>query len=99
MSMQIDKLPAFDSAGYVHVIVETVKGSTNKYKYSQSTEIFEHVRSLAKGLIFPFDFGFVPSTQADDDDPLDVILLSDNPTFLWLPGARKVAWHPRSKSN
>jgi inorganic pyrophosphatase len=63
------------------VIVETPKGSRNKYAYDPEERIFELRQVLPAGMAFPYDFGFVPSTLADDGDPLDVLVLMDEPAF------------------
>jgi inorganic pyrophosphatase len=63
------------------VIIETPKGSCNKYDYDTELGIFKLSQVLPEGLLFPFDFGFVPSTLGDDGDPLDVLLLMDQATF------------------
>jgi len=67
------------------VIVETPKGSRNKYSFDPKQEIFTLKRVLPAGMSFPYDFGFVPSTLAEDGDPLDVLVLMDEPAF---PGVR-----------
>jgi len=69
-----------DGGKCVQVIVETPKGSPSKLKYNPKTGVFAVHRILPLGTTFPFDFGFVPSTLADDGDPLDVLLLMDQPT-------------------
>jgi inorganic pyrophosphatase len=63
------------------VIIETPKGSRNKYAYDPDERIFELHRVLPAGMAFPYDFGFVPSTLADDGDPLDVLVLMDEAAF------------------
>ena len=63
------------------IIIETPKGSHNKYKYDPKQSCFELAKVLPEGMMFPYDFGFVPSTEGDDGDPLDVLLLMDQPTF------------------
>jgi inorganic pyrophosphatase len=65
----------------VQVIVETPKGSPNKYAYDPEQKVFELTKVLPAGMEFPYDFGFIPSTRADDGDPLDVLLLMDEPVF------------------
>jgi len=65
----------------VHVIIETPKGSRNKYAFDADLRIFRLKRVLPAGMTFPYDFGFVPSTKAEDDDPLDVLVLMDEPAF------------------
>src|SRR5258708_40081231 len=76
-------LKAFDQdeADLVTVIIETPKGSRNKYAYDPEERIFALRKVLPAGMAFPYDFGFVPSTLADDGDPLDVLVLMDEPAF------------------
>jgi inorganic pyrophosphatase len=66
---------------YVNVIIETPRGSRTKYKYDEDHRLFVFDKSLPLGTQFPFDFGFVPSTRGGDGDPLDVLVLTDEPTF------------------
>jgi inorganic pyrophosphatase len=63
------------------VIIETPKGSRNKYAYDVKEHIFELKKVLPAGMAFPYDFGFVPSTRGGDGDPLDVLVLMDEPAF------------------
>ena len=70
-----------ESKNKVQVVIETPKGSRNKYAYDPEQKIFALSRVLPAGMIFPYDFGFVPSTKADDGDPLDVLILMDAPAF------------------
>jgi inorganic pyrophosphatase len=65
----------------VHVIIETPKGSRNKYAFDSKEKVFELRKVLPAGMAFPYDFGFIPSTRADDGDPLDVLVLMDEPAF------------------
>ena len=65
----------------LRVVVETPKGSRNKFAYDPDEHIFELKKVLPTGMTFPYDFGFVPSTQADDGDPIDVLVLMDEPAF------------------
>ncbi len=75
-------LPAFDpKTGNLNAVVETPQGSRNKYKFDAKRNLFELSKILPAGNTFPFDFGFIPSTLAGDGDPLDVILLMDQPSF------------------
>lgn len=71
--------------GSLEVIIETPKGSRNKYKYDEEREVFTLHKILPEGFSFPFDFGFIPNTKGGDGDPLDVVLISQQPTF---PGCR-----------
>ena len=65
----------------IDVIIETPKGSRNKIKYDPSSRKFKLSKVMPEGMMFPYDFGFVPSTKADDGDPLDVLVLTDEPLF------------------
>ena len=63
------------------VIIETPKGSRNKFKYDSTSRMFKLSKVLPEGMMFPYDFGFVPSSTGGDGDPLDVLVLMDEPTF------------------
>ena len=65
----------------LQIIVETPRGSRNKYAYNQKTSRLRLSKILPEGMIFPYDFGFIPGTRAEDGDPLDVLVLTDEPTF------------------
>jgi inorganic pyrophosphatase len=69
------------SKDQVQVIIETPKGSRNKYAYDEETGLFELRKVLPAGMVFPYDFGFIPSTKAEDGDPLDVLIFMDTPAF------------------
>ncbi len=64
-----------------HVVVEVPKGSQNKYEYDKQLNIFKLSRTLYSPVHYPGDYGFIPSTLADDGDPLDVLVLVDEPSF------------------
>lgn len=66
----------------IRVVIETPKGSRNKYAFNQEERVFELKKVLPAGMAFPYDFGFVPLTLADDGDPVDVLLLMDEPAFV-----------------
>jgi inorganic pyrophosphatase len=75
-------LPAFDEkTGALHVVIETPKGNSNKFDYDPDWNGFKLAKTLPSGMIFPFDFGFIPSTLGGDGDPLDVLALLDFPTM------------------
>jgi inorganic pyrophosphatase len=65
----------------IRVVIETPKGCRNKYEFDPEMRSFKLSRVLPEGMLFPFDFGFVPSTLAEDGDPVDVLLLMDTPAF------------------
>jgi len=76
---QID--PLNTGAKSLRVVIETPKGSRNKFKYDPELGTYRLNSVLAEGMVFPYDFGFVPQTKAQDGDPLDVLLLMDAPAF------------------
>lgn len=65
------------------LIIETPKGSNIKYKYDPDHNLFRLNKILPAGLVFPFDFGFVPGTKGDDGDPIDALVISE---FQGFPG-------------
>jgi len=78
----LGKLEPFDPKTHeLNVIVETPKGSRNKFEFDDNYGIFKLSGVLPAGANFPFDFGFVPSTLGEDGDPLDVLVLMDEPAF------------------
>ena len=60
-------------------IIESPKGSRSKYAFDPETGAFALKRILPDGMSFPLDFGFVPGTSAEDGDPLDILVLNDEP--------------------
>ena len=75
-----DRLPAFTD-GEVVVVIETPKGSRNKYAYDETLSVFELKGVLPEGSSFPYDYGYVPSTKGGDGDPLDILVLMDAAAF------------------
>src|SRR6266536_2600178 len=63
-------------------IIETPKGCRNKFDYDPESNLFMLGGLLPEGMMFPFDFGFIPSTLAEDGDPLDILLLMDAPAHV-----------------
>jgi len=71
-----------DDKQLLRVVIETPKGSRNKFAFDQQEHIFELKKVLPAGMAFPYDFGFVPSTKADDGDPVDVSGSDGRTAFL-----------------
>jgi inorganic pyrophosphatase len=63
-------------------IIETPKGRRTKFKYENDSGLFSLSKVLPQGFSFPFDFGFIPSTIAEDGDPADVIVLMEEPAHV-----------------
>lgn len=79
--MIFSKLQPFDAKGRVQMVVETPRGSTIKYKYDEEHGIFTVSRSLAAGIAYPFDWGFVPGTLSEDGDAVDALCLHSQASF------------------
>jgi inorganic pyrophosphatase len=78
----LSELPAWDSSsGLLHVVVDTPRGSAIKFKYDLEKSCYTISHILPPGAVFPFDFGSIPSTSAADGDPLDVLILMEEPSF------------------
>lgn len=60
----------------VHVVIETPKCSRIKYSYDSKIGLMRLSKALPEGMMFPFNFGFVPNTLGDDGDPLDILILN-----------------------
>lgn len=82
MPDRLINLSPFDKDGFVNAIVDTPKGSRNKFKFDDQIGIFKLAGTLPSGMVFPFDFGYVPSTKGGDGDPLDILILIDEPAFV-----------------
>lgn len=65
----------------LNVIIETPKGSDKKYDYDFEKRGFVLKKLLPAGLVFPYDFGFIPDTKGEDGDPLDVVSIAEFNTF------------------
>src|SRR5437764_14318801 len=81
MKSLVERLGPFSDDGDLNVIVETPMGSRNKYAYEPDLGLFQLRKALPQGMVFPFDFGFIPSTQGGDGDPLDVLLLTEEAAY------------------
>ena len=73
--MKFENIPAFEG-NHVNVIVETPLGSRFKYAYDPAMDVMRIRHEVPNGYFFAFNFGFIPNTQAEDGDPLDVIIYS-----------------------
>jgi len=80
MKSNIERLgPFFAKGKHLNVVVETPKGSRVKYAYEPKSGFFILSKALPEGMVFPFNFGFVPRTLAEDGDPLDMLVLNEEP--------------------
>lgn len=67
--------------GWIEVVVEIPRGSRNKYEFDHERGIFRLDRVLYSSVHYPTDYGFVPGTLSLDGDPLDALVVVDEPTF------------------
>ena len=75
------ELPALADHGAVCVVIETPKGSRNKYAYEEGLGVFLLKGVLPEGSSFPYDYGYIPSTRGGDGDPLDILVIMDAHAF------------------
>lgn len=78
--MQLSKIKPFKKE-LINVVIETPQGSVHKYTFDPELDVFELTKTLPLGSSFPFDFGFIPNTLAEDGDPLDVLVIMDEPAY------------------
>ena len=75
------KLPTWADKSCVFAVVETPRGSRAKLEYDAKLRVFTLSKPLLVGLTYPYDWGFIPSTKADDGDPVDVLIIHDAATY------------------
>ena len=74
-------MQAVTSTELLDVVIEIPRGSRNKYEYDHERHVIRLDRRLFSATVYPADYGFVPDTLAEDGDPLDVLVLLEDPTF------------------
>jgi inorganic pyrophosphatase len=77
----LTKLPTWADKTHIHAAVETPRGSHCKLEFDPKHRAFILAKPLLAGLTYPYDWGFVPSTQAEDGDPLDILVIHDAGTY------------------
>jgi inorganic pyrophosphatase len=77
----LSKLPTWADKQRIHAIVETPRGGRSKLEYDPKLKAFTLAKPLLAGLTYPYDWGFIPSTKAEDGDPLDVLIIHEAATF------------------
>jgi len=65
----------------IDAIIETPKGSSEKYDYDPTSGFFKLKKILPSGMVFPYDFGFIPRTKGEDGDPIDILIFSEFKSF------------------
>ncbi len=79
--LDLTKIPAQPKPGVLNVLIEITGGSKNKYEFDKDMNAMILDRVLFASVQYPYDYGFIPNTLADDGDPLDGLVLIDEPTF------------------
>jgi len=79
--MDLSSIPPSPMKGIVNIVVEIPAGSRNKYEYCSDAGIMALDRVLHSSVRYPFDYGFIPNTLADDGAPRDAMVIMDEPTF------------------
>lgn len=65
----------------IEVMIEIPRGSRNKYEYDHERHVMRLDRRLFSATVYPADYGFIPETLGEDGDPLDALVLLEDPTF------------------
>jgi inorganic pyrophosphatase len=65
----------------IEVVIESPRATQAKYKFDPNDKLFKLKRLLPLGMVFPYDFGFIPGTIGEDGDPLDALVLSEFASF------------------
>lgn len=79
--LDLSLIPPQPKPGLLNVLIEIPAGSKNKYEFDKELNAFALDRVLYSSVQYPYDYGFIPNTLADDGDPLDGMVLIDQPTF------------------
>lgn len=75
------KVPTWADKINIYSVVETPRGSRCKLEFDPEIRAFTLAKPLLAGLTYPYDWGFIPSTKAEDGDPLDVLMIHDAATY------------------
>lgn len=82
MTSLFDRIPPRNfKSKLVNVVIDTPRGSRNKFKFDEELGCFKLSRILPAGHVFPYDFGSIPGTRGEDGDALDVLVIMDAPAF------------------
>jgi inorganic pyrophosphatase len=79
--VDLARIPAQPKPGLINVLIEIPAGSKNKYEFDKDLNAFALDRVLYSSVQYPCDYGFIPNTLGDDGDPLDGLVIMDQPTF------------------
>jgi inorganic pyrophosphatase len=76
----VDTIPSYSKKNELHIIVDVPRGQSNKYEYDHEYGCITLDRVLSVPMAYPFEYGFVPQTLAEDGDPVDVCVFTTYPT-------------------
>jgi inorganic pyrophosphatase len=79
--LDLTLIPAQPKYGIINVLIEIPSGSKNKYEFDKDMNAMALDRVLSSSVQYPYDYGFIPNTLGNDGDPLDGIVMMDQPTF------------------
>jgi inorganic pyrophosphatase len=82
MNLWHELVPGTKVPEVLYAVIEIAKGSRNKYEYSKTGGVFKLDRVLYSPFVYPAEYGFVPQTYFDDGDPLDILVMMNEPTFV-----------------
>lgn len=77
----LSKLPTWADEKNIYAVIERPRGSTCKLEFDPELKVFTLAKPLMVGLTYPYDWGLIPSTQAEDGDPLDVLIIHVSQTY------------------
>jgi inorganic pyrophosphatase len=81
MFYELEADPGSETPKIVRMVVEIPRDSSNKYEFDPSLKLFKLARTLYSPLHYPGDYGFIPGTIAEDNEPLDILCLVNSPSF------------------
>jgi inorganic pyrophosphatase len=79
--LDLTLIPAQPKYGIINVLIEIPAGSKNKYEFDKDMNAMALDRVLSSSVQYPYDYGFIPNTLGNDGDPLDGMVMMDQPTF------------------
>lgn len=81
MKPHLESIEPFVDDNVVRAVVETPRGSHVKLAFDPDLRTFAVTRGLTVGVSYPYDWGFIPGTRAEDGDPVDAMILHESPTY------------------
>jgi hypothetical protein len=93
------KISTWADEHFIHAVIEPPRGSSCKLDFDPKLRVFTLAKPLMAGLTYPYDWGFIPSTQAEDGDPLDVLVIHDAQTYPGVVELAFVALHRRRRQH